>query len=113
MDEIKAPDVGKTSVRFGKAFLRPAKDKGHYELMRPIITVVNEGEKVTTQAHGDPVGPLAIYRIKGKGDKTPAISGIVSGGPPPEMRTSDPTTGQPLTLMLVWWPSMERETNQG
>jgi hypothetical protein len=108
MDEqIKPPDAGKTSIRMGKAFLRPAKDKGHYELMRPIVTVINEGDKVTTEAHGDPVGPLAIYRVKSKGDKTPTYSDMVQGGPPMEMRTSDPITKQPLTLLLVWWPGKE------
>lgn len=106
MSEIKPPDPGNTSVRFGKAFLRPAKDKGHYELMRPIITVINEGDKVTTEAHGDPL-VLAIYRIKGKGDKAAQMRDMVADGPPAEMRTSDPLTGQPMTLVLEWWPGKD------
>lgn len=98
------PPAGKTSVGFGKAFLRPsAKEKGHFELMRPILTVRNEGDRSVTEAHGDPVGPLAIYRIKRKGDVAPDMRDMVAGGPPPEMRTTTPQ-GQPLTLILVWWP---------
>lgn len=107
MSDIKPPEAGSTSVRFGKAFLRPAKEKDHYELMRPIITVKNEGDRITTEAHTDPVGPLAVYRIKGRGDKSPDMRDMVSGGPPPEMRTSDPKTGQPMALILVWWPGKE------
>lgn len=104
---IKLPEAGNTSVRFGKAFLRPAKEKDHFELMRPIITVRNEGDRVVTEAHGEPVGPLAVYRIKRKGDKSANIRDMVAGGPPPEMRTSDPKTNQPMTLTLVWWPGKE------
>ena len=107
MSELKAPEVGNTSVRMGKAFLRPAKDKGHYELMRPIITAINDGEKVTTEAHGTPIGPLAVYRVKSKGDKTPTYGDMVEDGPPKEMRTSDPKSGQPMTLTLVWWPGKD------
>ncbi len=106
-EELKAPDAGKTSIRMGKAFLRPAKEKGHYELMRPVVTVMNEGDKVTTQAHGDPIGPLAIYRVKGRGDKSPTYSDMIDGGPPLEMRTSDPKTGSQMTLTLVWWPGKD------
>jgi hypothetical protein len=105
-EELEPPEAGKTSVRFGKAFLRPAKDKGHYELMRPIVTVRNEGDRVETQAHGDPI-KIAIYRVKGKGDKSPTYSDMVDAGPPLEMRTSDPKTGQQMTLTLVWWPGKD------
>jgi hypothetical protein len=100
------PAAGNTSVGFGKAFLRPHKDKDHYELMRPIVTVVNEGDRLTTQAHGDPV-QLAVYRVKRKGDKSADMRDMVAGGPPPEIRTSDPKTNQPMTLVLVWWPGKE------
>lgn len=103
MDATKPPDPGNTSIRFGRAFLRPHKDKDHYELMRPLVTVVNEGGRITTQAHGDPI-QLGIYRLKRQGDKAPAASDMVADGPPPEMRTSDPKTNQPMTLVLVWWP---------
>lgn len=107
MNDIKPPEAGNTSLRFGKAFLRPhAKEPGHYELMRPIVTVRNEGDKTVTEAHGDPL-PLAVYRIKGRGDKTPEMRDMVAEGPPPEMRTADPKTGQPLTLTLVWWPGKD------
>lgn len=104
MSDIKPPDAGNTSVRFGKAFLRPAQERGHYELMRPIVTVKNEGDRVVTEQHTDPIGPLAVYRIKRRGDVAPTVSGMVAGGPPPEMKTSDPKTGQPMDLILVWWP---------
>lgn len=99
------PAPGHTSVGLGKAFIRPHKDKGHFELMRPIVTVVNEGGRVTTQAHGDPI-QLGIYRIKGKGDKSPDISDMVAGGPPPQIKSTNPQ-GQPITLVLVWWPGKE------
>lgn len=99
------PEVGNTSVGLGKAFLRPHKDKGHYELMRPIVTVVNEGGRVTTQAHGDPI-QLGLYRIKGPGDKAADMRDMVKGGPPPEIKSTN-LQGQPITLMLVWWPGQK------
>lgn len=101
-NELPPPEPGNTSVRLGKAFLRPYKDeKGHYELCRPTVTVINEGDKITTQAHGDPI-PLAIYREKRHGDKQPTAKDLAAGGPPPEIKTSD-TTGRPMTLVLVHW----------
>lgn len=102
------PEVGNTSVGFGKAFLRPAKEKDHFELCRPLVTVRNEGDRTVTETQGEPM-PIAIYRVKRKGDKSADIRGMVAGGPPPEMRTSDPKTNQPMTLVLVWWPGDEKQ----
>lgn len=99
------PDPGKTSVRLGAAFLRPSKERDHYELMRPAITVRNEGDRTVTEQHGEAIGPLAVYRIKRRGDKI-NLTEHNSFGPPPEMRTSGPD-GKPLTLILVWWPGQD------
>jgi hypothetical protein len=107
VSDITPPEAGNTSVRFGKAFLRPAKDKDHFELMRPIVTVRNEGDRTIQEQHPEPIGPIAIYRVKGKGDKSATYRDMIDGGPPLEMRTSDPKTGQPMTLMLVWWPGKD------
>lgn len=109
MSDINPPEPGNTSVRFGKAFLRPAKEKDHYELMRPILTVKNEGDRILGEQHTEPVGPLAIYRVKRKGDPPANMRDMVTGGPPLEMRTSDPKTGQPMTLRLVWWPGEDSQ----
>ena len=106
---IEPPQEGDTSIRFGKAFLRPAQERDHYELMRPIVTVKNEGDRMVTEQHSEPIGPIAVYRIKRKGDKSAGFSGMVQGGPPPEMKTSDPKTGKPMELILVWWPQMENK----
>ena len=106
----KNPDPGKTSIRFGTAFLRPAEEKDHYELMRPIVTVTNDGGRNTTQAHGAPIGPLAVYRRKRRGDDIPNLCDPL--GPPPEMKTVD-GKGQPIDLVLVWWPKMEQGEGAG
>ena len=103
------PEKGSTSVRLGPAFLRPATEKDHYELMRRVITVTNEGDKITKSEHPDPVGPLAVYRIKRKGDAVSYVGLSTIMGPPKEMKTSDPKTGQPMTLTLVWWPGEGQE----
>lgn len=103
------PDAGNTSVRLGPAFLRPAKEKGHYELMRPIVTLANEGDRLTRGQHPDPVGPIAVYRTKGRGDKVDMTKVSRFAGPPPEMKTMDPRTKQPIELILVWWPGMDGE----
>jgi hypothetical protein len=101
-DKIDPPDAGKTSVRMGPAFLRPsAKEPNHYELVRPVITVRNEGDRVIKEQHGDPI-PLAIYRTKRKGDKIDMTKHSVDG-PSPELKTQNPVTKQPLELVLVWW----------
>ncbi len=103
-DRIPNPEAGATSVRFGPAFLRPAStgERDHYELMRPIVTVKNEGDRNVTEAHPNPVGPLAIYRTIRRGDRIPNVP---IDGPPPKMRTMD-AKGQPIELILVWWPLM-------
>ena len=109
--KLSNPEPGKTSVRFGSAFLRPADEKDHYELMRPIVTATNEGGRTTTQAHAQPIGPLAVYRRKRRGDDIPSYFDPL--GPPPEMKTMDPKTKQPIELVLVWWPKMEKGEGAG
>ena len=106
-DKPNLPPPGSTSVRFGPAFLRPAKEKGHYELMRPILTISNEGDRLTGGQHPDPIGPIAVYRAKRRGDKVDLLKTSMTSGPPPEMKTSDPRTGEPIELILVWWPQMD------
>lgn len=102
MSELKNPEPGKTSIRLGKAFLRPsALEKGHYELCRPVVTVINEGDRVVTEAHPEAV-PLGLYRPKRKGDRMPTAADMVRQGPPQEIRTAD-EKGQPMTLILVKW----------
>jgi hypothetical protein len=105
MSQIDPPKQGATSVRFGPAFLRPSKEKDHYELMRPIVTVSN-GDKLERTQHSEPIGPLAVYRVKRRGDKID-MTKFDPSGPPPEMKTSDPKTGQPMELILEWWPGKE------
>lgn len=103
MNEPKKPDPGHTSIRLGPAFLRPsAMEKDHYELCRPILTVSNEGDRVTTEAHPEAV-PLGLYRAKRRGDKMPTMAEAAGHrGPPQEIRTAD-QKGQPMTLILVKW----------
>lgn len=104
--QIEAPEAGSTSIRLGPAFLRPAKEKDHYELMRPIITVTNEGDRIKKEQHPEPIGPLAVYRIARNGDKPdPGMS--FTGGPSPRMKTTNPITKQPMNLVLVWWPQKD------
>lgn len=96
---------GATSIRFGAAFLRPHRDKGHYELMRPIITVTNEEDRDVAVQHPQPI-PIAVYRTKGRGDKVdPSLKSMF--GPPLEIKTLGPNN-QPLELILVWWPGMDQ-----
>lgn len=103
---MNKPDAGKTSVRLGPAFLRPsATEKGHYELCRPLITVINEGDRVTTEAHPEAI-PLGLYRPKGKGDKMPTPADYAKGGPPPIIKSMD-SKGQPIELLLVAWLGQE------
>lgn len=109
MSSPKNPPPGSTSVRFGSAFLRPANERDHFELMRPVITISNEGDRLIKGEHPDPIGPIAVYRTKRRGDKVD-MTKVSMMGPPPEMKTSDPKTGQPIELILVWWPGMDNET---
>lgn len=101
------PAPGATSVRMGPAFLRPATEKNHYELMRPILTERNEGDRLVTEQHPDPIGPIAVYRTKGRGDKIDPSKRSMTG-PPLEMRSMD-QKGQPIELILVWWPGMDQQ----
>lgn len=90
------PPVGGTSIRMGAAVLRPHdEEKGHYALFRPLILVRNDGRKVTREQLPNELGPLAIYRQKRNGDKDEVA-----------LRTSDPKTGAPMDLILVWRPGM-------
>lgn len=107
-DIPEIPPPGATSVRLGPAFLRSANEPGHYELMRNVLTISNEGDRLVKSEHPDPIGPLAVYRLKRHGDKIDVRTSLI--GPPPEMRTDDPKTGQPLELILVWWPQAGQET---
>ncbi len=103
--KIEPPEPGSTSVRFGPAYLVPSiEERGHYKLMRPIITVKNTGDKTTTEQHSEPI-PIAVYRLKRKGDNMILKSEWI--GPPLEMKTSDPKTGAPMDLVLVWWPGKD------
>lgn len=104
---LPPPPAGYDSWRFGPAFLRPAKERDHYELMRPIFVVRNEGDRTIEEFHPDPLGPLAVYRTKRRGDRSDPKAQTVSG-PPLEMRSMD-AKGKPLTLILVWWPGMESQ----
>lgn len=98
----KKPEEGYTSIRLGKAFLRPsAIERDHYELCRPIMTVANDGEKVTTEAHPEAV-PLGLYRQKRRGDKEPTPADMVADGPPKTLMTTD-SNGAPIELILVQW----------
>lgn len=103
MNKSKPPDPGHTAVRLGPAFLREsATEKGYYELCRPILTVINEGDRVTTESHPEAI-PLGLYRPKRKGDRMPSVEDAAKqGGPPPMIRSAD-SKGQPLTLILVKW----------
>lgn len=98
-DDTNPPD-GSTSFRFGSAILRPTEEEGHYGLFRPLVIVRNDGGKITREQLEEPVGPLAVYRRRTKGDKMPEQVGSL----PVVIRTSDPQTGQPFELILVWRP---------
>lgn len=104
---IDDPKAGSTSVRMGPAFLRPAKERRHYELMRSVLTVRNEGDRIVKESHPDPVGPLAMYRTKGRGDKMPsqqaALEAVQRDEPPLVLKTAD-SHGRPIDLIRVWWP---------
>ncbi len=87
------PDPGKTSVRMGPAFLKWY-DKEHLALYRPLIAVRNDEGEITRHTMEKPLGPLSVFRRAGKGDNI-------------DLRTSDPRTGEPIELHLVWRPGME------
>jgi len=103
---LPPPPDGHDSWRFGPAFLRPAREREHFELMRPIYVVKNEGDRVVNETYPEPFGPIAVYRTKRKGDRMDPSQQTVAG-PPLEMRTMDPK-GQPLNLILVWWPGADQ-----
>ena len=90
------PKPGATSIRMGAAVLRPSEEKGHYALYRPMVIVRNEDGKITREQLDQEVGPLAIYREKRNGDVLQTA-----------MKTSDPKTGRPMELVLVWKPGMD------
>lgn len=105
------PKEGYTSVGFGPAFLRPAEsDKGYYELMRPIISSRNEGDRIVREQHGEAFGPIGVYREVKKGDRLPSMSEVAShSGPPLRMKTNEPNTNRPIELCLVWFPGMDEK----
>lgn len=101
------PEPGHTSVRLGPSFLRPSKnEKGCYELCRPILTVVNEGDRVTTESHQEPI-PLGLYRPVRKGDRMPTTAEMAAHKGPPFRIKSNDTKGQPIELVLVEWIGQE------
>lgn len=106
-EATKAPAAGRTSIRLGKSFLRPSqKERGYYELCRPIVTVVNEGDRVTTEAHPEPI-PLGLYRPVRKGDRMPTAAEVAAHkGPPFRIKSAD-SKGQPMELVLVEWIGQE------
>ena len=95
-NEPKDPEPGATSIRMGAAVLRPHEkdgEKGLYALWRPMVIVRNEDGKITREQLEQEVGPLAIYRVKGKGDTQQTA-----------LRTFDPVSKQPLELIEIWRP---------
>ena len=101
---VAPPSPGSTSVRLGKAFLRPASERDHFELMRPVVTVTNEGDRNVTEQHPQPIGPLAVYRRFRQGDVPPSVS---PDGPPSTMMTYLHEGSEPIKLVLVWWPRLD------
>lgn len=108
--ELPPPPAGYDSWRFGPAFLRPATEREHYELMRPIFVERNEGDRVVRESYPEPFGPIAVYRTKRNGDMIGPQQSMA--GPPPEMRSMD-SKGQPITLILVWWPGADEHGHNG
>lgn len=94
------PD-GATSVRAGAAVLRPIDEPGHFGLFRPVVLVRRDGDAQSREELGKELGPLAVYRVRGKGDAAPEAVGSIPG----IIRTHDPSSNKPLELMLVWWPT--------
>lgn len=93
---------GATSIRFGSSVLRPTEEADHYALFRPLVMVRNEGGKITREQLDREVGPLAVYRKMGPGDRPPEQIGSL----PAVISTSDPNTGEPFRLMLTWRPDI-------
>lgn len=87
------PPEGKTSIRFSAAYLEPGEDRGHFNLMRKLITVKNEGGQIMRHTSESGI-LLAIYRRAGKGDTV-------------HMKTVHPLTAEPMDLILVWRPGAE------
>jgi len=80
-------------------------EKDHYELMRPLYVVRNEGDRTTVETYPEPLGPLAVYRTKRRGDMIDPSKQSIDG-PSLEMRSMD-AKGQPISLVLAWWPGMD------
>lgn len=105
--QMPPPPPGYDSWRFGPAFLRPAKERDHFELMRPVFVVRNEGDRTIKETYPEPFGPIAVYRTKRRGDKID-LSQQSLIGPSLEVRSAD-ANGQPISLILVWWPGMDKQ----
>lgn len=99
LDDSEMPD-GTTSIRMGSIFMQPLEEKDHYGLFRPLIIVRKDGGKVTRERLQDALGPLAVYRKRGKGDPRPENVGNLSG----MYSTFDPVSKQMIELILVWRP---------
>lgn len=78
--------------------------------MRPVFVERNEGDRVIREDYPHPLGPIAVYRIKRRGDKADPAQQSVAG-PPLEMRSMD-SKGQPLQLILVWWPRSNEHSQE-
>lgn len=102
MAENLPPPDGTTSIRFGSAVLRPTEEEGHYGLYRPLVIVRSEDGNVTREQLAEEIGPIAVYRRRGQGDKIPEAVGSL----PTMIRTADPSTGEPFDLILVWRPDV-------
>lgn len=106
---MKNPAVGKTSIRFGPAFIRPCKGEDqHFELMRTVVTVRNDGGRIVREQHEQPIGPLAVYRVMRKGDIVPIIPNLPETVPV-TIKSADPKTMVPFDLIMVWCPLMDKK----
>ena len=84
---------GNTSIRLSPAFLKYMDDQvDHFGLFRRLVSVVNDGGKIIKKESDGEIGPLAVYRKAGKGDRV-------------DMRTVHPKTGEPIDLIEIWRPT--------
>lgn len=100
--QLGDPPSGRTSIRFGPAFLVSTEEKDHFALYRRLVTVVNDKGTVLRQETETPIGPLAVYRKWTKGDPRDA-----EGQPLVHLKTSHPETGEPMGLICVWRPDAD------
>lgn len=99
LDDSEMPE-GATSIRMGSAVIQAIEEEDHYGLYRPVVIVRKADGKITRERLNDMIGPLAVYRLRRKGDPRPDDVGSLPG-----MITSfDHEKKQPLELILVWRP---------